>query len=123
MVPQAKLTMIDLNAAWPDVLRTVSGTSFSRIPAYRGSRDQVVGTLRVKDLVHRYVADGHPVAVDSLLRPFAKVPHNLPGDQVIALLREKRAHQAAVVDAAGVVIGFITIQDVLGVFLGTGQKL
>lgn len=123
MVPQAKLTMIDLNAAWPDVLRTVASTSFSRIPAYRGSRDQVVGTLRVKDLVHRYVSDGLPVAVDSLLRPFAKVPANLPGDQVIALLREKRAHQAAVVDAAGGVIGFITIQDVLGEFLGTGQKL
>ena len=83
----------------------------------------MVGTLRVKDLVHRYVSDGQPVAIDSLLRPFAKVPANLPGDQVIALLREKRAHQAAVVDQAGGVVGFITIQDVLGEFLGTGQKL
>jgi CBS domain containing-hemolysin-like protein len=37
---------------------------------------------------------------------------------VVALLRDKRAHQAAVVDASGSIVGFITIQDVLSQFLG-----
>ena len=52
------------------------------------------------------------------MRPFARVPAALPGDQVVALLRDKRAHQAAVVDTSGAVVGFITIQDVLSTFLG-----
>ena len=122
MVPRDRLTMIDINAPWDDVLRAVTASPFSRLPAYRSDRDHVVGTLRVKDLVHRYVADGPLSSVEPLLRPFTKVAANLPGDQVIARLREKRAHQAAVVDDAGVIIGFITIQDVLGAFLGAGVK-
>jgi CBS domain containing-hemolysin-like protein len=122
MVPRDRLTMIDINAPWDDVLRAVTASPFSRLPAYRGDRDHVVGTLRVKDLVHRYVAEGPLSSVEPLLRPFTKVAANLPGDQVIARLREKRAHQAAVVDDAGVIVGFITIQDVLGAFLGAGAK-
>jgi CBS domain containing-hemolysin-like protein len=122
MVPRDRLTMIDVDASWEDALRAVAASPFSRLPAYRGSREQVVGTLRVKDLVHRYVAAGPATTIESLLRPFAKVTDSLPGDQVIAKLREKRAHQAAVVDAAGAIVGFITIQDVLGAFLGAGAK-
>jgi CBS domain containing-hemolysin-like protein len=50
------------------------------------------------------------------------VPHTLAGDQVIATLRNRRAHQAAVTDDAGAVIGFVTLQDVLGEFLGATRK-
>ena len=122
MVPKDSLTMIDVTAPWDDVVKTVATSPFSRLPACRGSRDRIVGTLRVKDLVHRYVAEGAPATVESLLRPFVTIPENLPGDQVIATLREKRAHHAGVVDAQGHIIGFLTIQDVLAQFLGSGAK-
>jgi CBS domain containing-hemolysin-like protein len=122
MVPLERLTMIDVDASWIDVLKVVSASPFSRLPAYRGSRDHVVGILRVKDLVHRYVAEGSPAAITALLRPFATMAARVPGDRVVALLREKRAHQAVVTDDAGVVIGLVTIQDVLAQFLGPGVK-
>jgi CBS domain containing-hemolysin-like protein len=122
MVPLDKLTMVDVDASWTDVLKTVSASPFSRLPAYRESREHVVGVLRVKDLVHRYVAEGSPTAITPLLRPFATVPAGVPGDRVVARLREKRAHQAAVTDDAGAIIGFVTIQDVLTQFLGPGVK-
>jgi len=118
MVPRDKLQMIDVDASWSSTLEAAAASPFSRLPAYRGSREHVVGILRIKDLVLRYVASGGAASMESLLRPFIRVPAHLPGDQVIAMLRDKRAHQAAVVDAAGEVIGFLTIQDVLGQFLG-----
>lgn len=122
MVPKSRLTVIDADASWDDVLRAVAASPFSRLPAYRGSPDQIVGVLRVKDLVHRYVLEGLPSTVASLLRPFITVPETMAGDRVIAFMREKRAHQAAVVDATGAIVGFITIQDVLSAFLGAGMK-
>ena len=118
MVPRDKLTMVDVESSWIDALSAVAASPFSRLPAYRGSREHVVGILRVKDLVHRYLSEGAPSSVDSLVRPFVKVSQTLPGDQVIGVLRDKRAHLAAVVDEAGVIAGFVTIQDVLGKFLG-----
>jgi putative hemolysin len=122
MVPRDRLTMVDVDAPWETVLQTVAASPFSRMPAYRGSRDRVVGMLRVKDLVHRYVTEGPSATVAALVRPAVRVPDTLPGDQLIATLREKRAHQAAVIDGTGAIVGFVTIQDVLGQFLGAAGK-
>jgi len=113
---------VDVDASWSDILRVVSASPFSRLPAYRGGREHVVGVLRVKDLVHRFVADGSPEDITSFVRPFVTVAAKLAGDRVIALLRERRAHQAMVTDDGGVVIGLITIQDVLAQFLGPAVK-
>ena len=121
MVPCERLTMIDADAPWQTAIDAVTASPFSRLPVYRGNRAHVIGVLRVKDLVHRFVTDGHPASVEGLIRPFAHLPATLPGDQVIAKLRQRRTHQAAVVDSAGAVLGFVTIQDALNAFLG-GEK-
>jgi putative hemolysin len=116
MVPRDRLTMLAVDAPWDDIVRTVAASPFSRLPVYRGSVDRVVGTLRVKDLVERYVTEG-PVPLDKLMRPIAHVPADLAADRAIALLREKRLHQAIVADEHGRTIGLITIQDLLSALL------
>jgi putative hemolysin len=120
MVPLAKLTMIPGDTPWPELVRVVTGSPFSRLPVFRGTRDNVIGTLRVKDLVYQYVIDGSGVHLEQLLRPIVRIPHDLPADRVIALLRDRRVHQAAVTNASGAVIGMVTIQDVIGAVLNTG---
>ena len=122
MVPRERLTMVDVATPWPEVVRLVASSPFSRLPVYRGSPESVIGFLRVKDLVHRYIREGEAVAVEKLVRPVLRVPHNLPADALIALLREKRTHQAAVVDAPGSVIGFVSVQDVIGEFLAPRER-
>jgi putative hemolysin len=119
MVPMPKLTMLPVDTPWPKLVSVVEASPFSRIPVYREARNNVVGTLRVKDLVYRYVIDGIGSPLEKLIRPVVPVPHDLPADRVIALLRDRRVHQAVVTDASGVVIGLITIQDVIGAFLDT----
>ena len=117
MVPREKLTALPVDAAWETVVQTVAASPFSRLPIYRDSLEHIVGTLRVKDLLHRYVTEG-PLPLDRLMRPIVRLPETLAADRVIALLRERRAHQAVVVDAADRAVGLITIQDVLGELLG-----
>jgi CBS domain containing-hemolysin-like protein len=120
MVPHDRLTMVRSDTPWAEVVRLVAATPFSRIPVYRDSPRRIVGTLRVKDLVGRYVAEG-PLPIDRLMRPVVELGQDLPADRVISLLRERRAHQAVVVDAPGHAIGLITIQDVLGELLGAAR--
>jgi putative hemolysin len=119
MVPLQKLTMLPVDTPWPDLVRVVAASPFSRIPVYRDSPDKVIGTLRVKDLVYQYVIDGVGSPLEKLVRPVVHVAHSLPADRVIALLRDKRVHQAVVTDASDTVIGLLTIQDVIGAFLDT----
>ena len=117
MVPLERLTMVSVDTEWEDLLRVVSSSPFSRLPVYRGSREQIVGTLRVEDLVSRYVEVG-PVPLARLTRPVVEISHDLPADRVVTVFRDRRAHQAVVVDRPGHAVGLITIQDVLGELLG-----
>lgn len=121
MVPLQKLTMLRDDTPWPEVVRIVASSPFSRLPIYRGTQDQIIGTLRVKDLVHQFVLDGEPPALAALARPLVRIEPTLPADRIIALLRERRVHQAIVAEAQGPVLGLVTIQDVLGEFLGKGH--
>lgn len=122
MVPLEKLTMLKEDTAWPDVVRVVAASPFSRLPIYRNTPDTIIGTLRVKDLLHQFVLEGEPPSLGRLVRPLARVAHDLSADRVIALLRERRVHQAVVTGAEGQVVGLITIQDVLAEFLGGARK-
>jgi CBS domain containing-hemolysin-like protein len=117
MVPRDQLTMLDIDASWDDVVRTVASSPFSRLPVYRGSPDRIVGTLRVKDLLERYVVEG-PVPLDRLIRPVVLMAEDLPADRVVGVLREHRVHQAVVTSADGRQLGMLTIQDVLNELVG-----
>jgi CBS domain containing-hemolysin-like protein len=67
----------------------------------------------------QYVMDGVGSPLERLIRPVVRVAHDLPADRAIALLRDRRVHQAVVTDAAGVAVGLLTIQDVIGALLDT----
>jgi putative hemolysin len=117
MVPRARLVAVDEAMPFEEVLRLVAASPYSRMPVYRGSLDTVVGILHIKDVVTRFVQSG-TLTIASLLRPIIRVPESIPADRLLAFLRERRSHQALVVDAAGSVVGLITLEDVLGELLG-----
>lgn len=120
MVPRERVTMLDVRSPWETVLETVLASPFSRLPVYQGSRDRIVGTLRVKDLVNRFASQG-PVSLDRLVRPMLHVLEDMPADRALALLKERRAHTAIVVNPAGRTTGLITVQDLLTELLGPAE--
>ena len=117
MVPRERLTMLDVATAWDEVVRAVTASPYSRMPVYRGTPEHVVGTLRVKDLATHVASGERPAPLERLMRPVERLRDDLPADQVLATLRDRRSHQAVVVDADDRVVGLITIQDVLSAFL------
>jgi CBS domain containing-hemolysin-like protein len=122
MVPLDRVTMLPVNTSWEDTVRLVAASPYSRLPVYRGTSDQVLGTLRVKDLVQRYLTEGASTDIARLLRPVARVREDLPADRIITELRTRRLHQAVVTDTADRAIGLLTLQDVLAQFLDTGER-
>lgn len=117
MVPRARLAAIDAALPFEEVLRIVTGSPYSRLPVYRGSIDHIIGILHTKDVVTRYV-QANGLTVTSVLRPIVSVPDTMPADHLLAFLRERRSHQALVVDANDTVVGLITLEDVVAELLG-----
>lgn len=118
MVPRSALDAVDADLPLPDVLRTVASSPYTRLPAYRGSLDRVVGVILTKDVVVHWVTRGDTGSIEPLLRPIGRVREDLPADRLLAFLREQRAHQALVVDSAGRTAGLVTLGDVLTHLLG-----
>ena len=117
MVPRTRLAVIDAALPFDEVLTIVAASPYSRLPVYRGSIDSIIGILHIKDVVTRYVQAG-ALTVAALLRPIVSVPESMPADRLLAFLRERRSHQALVVDVQGAVAGLITLEDVVAELLG-----
>jgi CBS domain containing-hemolysin-like protein len=117
MIARDRVTMVELRTPWEELVRTVVTSPFSRLPVYDATPDRIVGILRVKDLVERFVSEG-AARLESLMRPVVEIPEALAADRVVTELREKRAHAAIVVDASRRPVGLITIQDLLEELLG-----
>jgi CBS domain containing-hemolysin-like protein len=118
MVPRARLAGIDEGAPFEAVLRVVIASPFSRLPVYRGSMDNIIGILHTKDVVTDFINERPRESLGALLKPIVRVRDTMPADKLLTFLREHRSHQALVVDAAGAVVGLITVEDVVAELLG-----
>jgi CBS domain containing-hemolysin-like protein len=119
MVPRERLAAIDLATPLADVLRLAATSPYSRLPVFRQSMDDVVGILHTKDVVVHFIQRGRTETLASLVRPILRVPDAMPADRLLEFLRQRRSHQALVVDSGAAVVGLITLEDVLGELLGT----
>jgi CBS domain containing-hemolysin-like protein len=118
MVPRDRLAAIEIGTPLSDVLRIVATSPYSRLPVFRGALDDIAGILHTKDAVTHFLQHGRSGTLAALIRPILRVPETMPADRLLGFLREQRSHQALVVDAAGIVVGMITLEDVLGELLG-----
>ena len=115
MVPKERLAMVDADLPLDEAMQLAAASPFSRLPVYRGSKDHLIGTLRTKDLALQFI-EGTAQPLDRIMRPIASAEPSLTADRLLGFLREKRVHQAAIMED-GRLLGLVTIQDVLGAFL------
>ena len=119
MVPRERLAAVDIPTPWRDVLRIVATSPYSRLPVFRGSLDDIPGVLHTKDVVTHFLERGDAGSLATLIRPVQRVPDTMSADRLLAFLRERRSHQALVVDDTNRIVGMITLEDVLGELLGS----
>jgi CBS domain containing-hemolysin-like protein len=118
MVPRRKIAALDIKTPLSEVIGIMAQSPFSRLPVYRDSLDNIVGILHTKELVRWFVADGSTRTLADLIRTVPTVHESVTADRVLRELRERRSHQALVVDEFGGTAGLLTLEDVLSELLG-----
>jgi CBS domain containing-hemolysin-like protein len=118
MVPLARITAIDISTPPAECLRQIAEGPFTRLPVYRGSLDDVLGVLHTKDVLLRHLEGEEPRPFADLVRPLVTVPALASADQVLVMLRERRAQLALVTDERDKIIGLITLYDLLSAVFG-----
>lgn len=121
MTPRLDMIGVDLAAPLEEVLERFRTSEHTRLPAFDGSPDNLVGVLYAKDLVP--LAMGLPSATgvarwQDLVRPAAFVPETKTLDAQLRDFQRGPAHLAVVVDEFGGTAGLITREDVLEEIVG-----
>ena len=120
MVPRADIVSVDIADGFDSVMRQVSEASHSRVPAYEGGVDSIVGMLHIKDLLLHLLQEKQP-ALSGLLRPVLFVSPSIRLLELLQEMRLKRQHLALVVDEYGGIDGLITIEDLVEEIVGEIQ--
>ena len=116
MVPLDKMVMIDSGASHDEYARAFAEAGFSRLPVYRGSRDNVVGVLSVHEFMGKR---GEGKIADTLALPYS-VGLDTPIVDVLMQMKAKGRHMAVIRDRDKIV-GMITMEDVLERFVGASE--
>ncbi len=113
MTPRTDVTAISTDSNFDNALEIALQSGFSRIPLYRESLDEVIGTLYIKDLI-RYIPRFQKPSLEHIAREPVFIPETMEADKVLSTLRAgDRSHLAIAVDEYGGTAGVITIEDVI----------
>jgi putative hemolysin len=119
MVPRPEVVALSVDLPPEEALSAVIESPYTRYPVYRGSLDDVVGILHVRDLFSALVDRGIAgVQLEELLRPAHIVPENKDLAALLTEFRRTNQHMAIVVDEYGELEGIVTLEDLLEEIVG-----
>jgi putative hemolysin len=127
MVPRPDMHTLSVESSLDEVMRAFATTQRSRIPVYRGTQDQILGFVHIKDMMwilldreRRFEESAALPAFDlrRVLREVLIVPETKPASELLLELRTRHVGMAMVVDEFGSILGLVTMEDVLEQMVG-----
>ncbi|MEE4540275.1 MAG: hemolysin family protein [Erythrobacter sp.] len=118
-VPRGEIVAVDAGLSWEQMVATFSKHGHSRMPVYRGTLDDVIGMIHVKDVFAFFAEDrAPPPDWTVLMRQPLYVPQSRGALDVLADMRARRVHLAIVLDEFSGTDGIITIEDLVEEIVG-----
>ena len=119
MTPRNQIHALDLAAKASLVAQQLATSYHTRLPAYEGELDNVVGVVHLKQVVHlQRGGDIGPEELRSILRPAYFVPAGTPLLVQLQQFQNDRERLGLVVDEYGELVGLVTIEDIIEEIIG-----
>ena len=98
-------------------INKIFNTGHSRIPVYKNDKDEIIGTLYIKDLILEHKRKNKTVG-DVAGNEVIFVDYNKPLDELLNSFQSTRNHMFIVLNEYGSMLGIVTIEDVLEEIIG-----
>ncbi len=120
MVPRMQLFALDVNEFNEAMLNKAIDESYSRIPCYEDSLDNIIGVVYLKDILLS-TRKKEPLNIRNIIRSMLVVPDTKRIGQLLNEFQAKHQQMALVVDEYGGTEGIITMEDILEELVGEIQ--
>jgi putative hemolysin len=115
LVPRTEVTFLEAGQQVGRAVEETSHLPHSRYPVVRGSVDDVVGFVHIRDLA---MAGRSRLTVGQLARPVTFIPSSLNVMTALSQMRRDGQHLAMVADEYGGIAGIVTLEDLIEELLG-----
>ena len=120
MVPRTKISGIELSTPKQEIVETIIGEGYSRMPVYDDIIDKIIGIIHAKDILPLLASDKDWALSDILRKPYF-VPETKKINDLLSELQQKRIQIAIVIDEFGGTAGMVTLEDIVEEIVGEIQ--
>ena len=119
-IPKAEIVSISDDIEMDDLVTVFRESGLTRLPVYKGTLDNPVGMVHLKDfaLTHGFKGGDVSFNLRKMLRPLLFAPPSMPIGVLLQKMQSQRMHLALVIDEYGGVDGLVTIEDLIEQVIG-----
>jgi CBS domain containing-hemolysin-like protein len=118
MIPRTEIVSIQQDASIQEILDLIVEHSYTRMPVYSGTIDNIIGILNVKDLFRMWSTDVTQSDTAAILRKPYYIPETKNVNLLLHEFKYGRHHMAIVIDEYGGTSGLVTIEDLIEEIVG-----
>jgi CBS domain containing-hemolysin-like protein len=119
MKPRPDILAVPADTTVEKFIEVLRVRSFSRVPVFVGSIDNIVGLAYAKDVLQVSDSEAHTRRIDSLMRKdLYFVPETKLASDLLREMQKNKTRMAIVIDEYGEVAGLVTIEDLVEEIVG-----
>ncbi|GAA8052026.1 hemolysin family protein [Helicobacter pylori] len=118
MTPRKDMVCLDEENSYEENIDIVLKSRFTRYPYCKGSKDNIVGMVHIRDLLSRSIFTPKMHDFKQIVRKMIIVPESASISQILIKMKKEQIHTALVIDEYGGTAGLLTMEDIIEEIMG-----
>jgi len=121
MLPRTEMIALPVHVSRKDLLERLSRATQLVIPVYGAHLDDILGLVRMRDLLDVVAGSAESIDLTSMLHEPLTVPETLKADDLLTDMRKRRTPLAIVIDEYGGTAGLVTFERLMERIVGENR--
>ncbi|GAA8805787.1 hemolysin family protein [Helicobacter pylori] len=118
MTPRKDMVCLDEENSYEENIDIVLKSRFTRYPYCKGSKDNIIGMVHIRDLLSRSIFTPKMHDFKQIVRKMIIVPESASISQILIKMKKEQIHTALVIDEYGGTAGLLTMEDIIEEIMG-----